>query len=136
MERGSDKVSPRLDEEMAHETEGLVRAGRSTHAEEWKDPEPSGEDQPDVDRVPDGTLVGGTPEGMTPGDVAGRAELAGYIGKEAYPVVRAQVIDLVIENNAPDRVIDLVKNLPSDRQFHNVNEIWTAMGGSVESERF
>jgi hypothetical protein len=136
MERGSDKVSPRLDEQMAHETEGLVRSGRSTHAEEWKDPEPSGEDQPDADLVPDGTLVGGVPEGMTADDVEGRAELATYIGKECYPVVRAQVIDLVMENNAPDRIIDLVKSLPSDRQFHNVNEIWTAVGGNVESERF
>ncbi|MFL6239125.1 MAG: DUF2795 domain-containing protein [Actinomycetes bacterium] len=136
MERGSDKVSRRLDEQMQHETEGLVRSGRSTHAEEWKDPEPSGEDQPDADRSPDGTLVGGIPDGMTPDDIEGRAELAGYIGKEAYPLVRAQVIDLVIENNAPDRVVNLVKNLPSDRQFENINDIWTAVGGSVESERF
>src|SRR3954452_1817767 len=136
MQRGSDKVSPRLDEELQHETEGLIRSGHSTHAEEWKDPEPSGEDQPDADLDPDGTLVGGTPEGMTADDVEGRAELAGFIGKGAYPVVRAQLIDLVMEHNAPDRIIDLVKNLPSDRQFHNVNEIWTAAGGHVESERY
>jgi len=136
MERGSDKVNRRLDEELQHETQGLIRSGHSTHAEEWKDPEPSGEDQPDADLAPDGTLVGGTPPGMTADDVEGRAELASYIGKEAYPVVRAQVIDLVMENNAPDRVIDLVKNLPSDRQFQNINEIWIAVGGHVESERF
>ncbi|MDX6288170.1 MAG: hypothetical protein QOG53_3655 [Frankiales bacterium] len=136
MERGSDKHGPRLDDELAHETEGLVRAGRSTHAEEWKDPEPSGEDQPDADRVPNATLVGGTPPGMTPDDIEGRAELATYIGKEAYPAVRAQLIDLVIDRNAPDSIIDLVKNLPSDREFHNVNEIWAAVGGQVESERF
>src|SRR3954467_15504092 len=136
MERGSDKVSPRLDEQMQHETEGLVRSGRSTSAEEWKDPEPSGEDQPDADRVPDGTLVGGTPAGMTADDVEGRAELATYIGKDAYPVVRAQVIDLVMERQAPDRIIDLVKNLPSDREYQNINEIWTAVGGNVESDRY
>jgi hypothetical protein len=136
MERGSDKVSPRIDEQMAHETQGLVRSGHSTHAEEWKDPEPPGEDQPQADRAPDGALVGGLPEGMTAEDIEGRAELATYIGKECYPVVRAQVIDLVIENNAPERVVDLVKNLPSDRQFQNINEIWTAVGGNVETERF
>jgi hypothetical protein len=136
MERGSDKVSPRLDEELQHETEGLVRSGHSTHAEEWKDPEPSGEDQPDADLAPDGTLVGGTPPGMTADDVEGRAELASYIGKDAYPVVRAQLIDLVMERHAPDRIIDLVKNLPSDRQYQNINEIWTAVGGNVESDRY
>lgn len=135
MER-SDKHSPRVDNEMAHETEGLVRSGRSTHAEEWKDPEPSGEDQPDADRVPNATLVGGTPDGMSPDDVEGRAELASYIGKEIYPAVRAQLIDLVMERNAPERVIDLVKNLPSDRQFANINDVWEAVGGSTETTRF
>jgi hypothetical protein len=125
-----------MDDALEHETEGLVRSGHSTHAEEWKDPEPSGEDQPDADLDPDGTLVGGTPAGMTPEDVEGRAELASYIGKDVYPLVRAQVIDLVVERHAPDRVIDLVKNLPSDRQFHNINQIWTAVGGHVETERY
>ena len=136
MERGSDKVSPRADEELKHQTEGLVRSGHTTHAEEWKDPEPVGEDQPDADRVPDGTLHGGVPQGMSAEDLEGRAELAGYIGKDAYPLVRAQVIDLVIEGSAPQRVIDLVRNLPSDRQFATINEVWTALGGHVEAERF
>ena len=136
MERGSDKHGFRLDDAMASETEGLVRSGRSTHGEEWKDPEPTGEDQPDVDRAPSDSMVGGTPEGMSVEDVEGRAELASYIGKEAYPAVRAQLIDLVMDRRAPDRVIDLVKNLPSDRQFNNVNEVWAALGGKVETERF
>lgn len=135
MDRGSDKVSPRLDDELKHETEGLVRSGHSTHAEEWKDPEPVGEDQPDADLAPDGTLHGGTPEGMDPDDVEGRSELASYLGKDCYPMVREQVIDLVMDRNAPERVIDLVRNLPAGREFTNVNEIWTALGGGVESAR-
>jgi hypothetical protein len=49
VERGSDKHSPMRDDQLKHETEGLVRAGHGTHAEEWADPEPSGEDQPDAD---------------------------------------------------------------------------------------
>ena len=129
MDRGSDKVSPREDEQRKHETQGLVRSGHGTHAEEWKDPEPVGEDQPSM------TLVGGTPEGMAPDDVEGRSELAGYLGKDCYPLVREQVLDLVIDNHAPQRVVDLVRRLPSGREFVNVNEIWTALGGNVESSR-
>jgi hypothetical protein len=136
VERGSDKVSPRRDDELKHETEGLVRSGHSTHAEEWKDPEPVGEDQPDVDRAPQGTLHGGTPAGMTADDVEGRAEMASYVGKAAYPLVREQVLDLVIDAKAPDRVINLVRELPSGREFHNANELWEAVGGHVESQRF
>ncbi len=86
--------------------------------------------------APDGTLVGGVPEGMTADDVEGRAELATYLGKGSYPMVRAQVLDLVMERNAPERIIDLVRRLPAGTQFHNANEVWTAVGGSVESERF
>ena len=136
MDRGSDKVSPRADEELKHQTQGLVRSGHTTHAEEWKDPEPIGEDQPDADLAPDGTLHGGTPAGMTGDDVEGRAELAGYIGKDAYPLVGQQVLELVIDGQAPARVIDLVRRLPSGREFHNINDIWISLGGHVEADRF
>jgi hypothetical protein len=135
VDRGSDKVSPRRDEELKHETQGLIRSGHSTHAEEWKDPEPVGEDQPDADLVPNGSLLGGTPNGMEPDDVAGRSELASFLGKDCYPMVREQVIDLVIDRNAPERVVDLVRGLPSGREFTNVNDIWTALGGHVETTR-
>lgn len=136
MERGSDKVSPRADEELKHQTQGLVRSGHTTHAEEWKDPEPIGEDQPDADLAPGGTLHGGTPSGMTGDDIEGRAELAGYIGKDAYPLIGQQVLELVMDGQAPARVIDLVRRLPSGREFHNINDIWTSLGGHVEAERY
>ena len=136
MDRGSDKHSPLRDDELKHETDGLIRSGRATHAQEWKDPEPSGEDQPDADRAPDGTLHGGVPNGMSEEDVEGRAEVASYIGKDSYPMVREQILELVMDRQAPTRVIDLVRKLPSGREFHNVNEVWTAVGGATESERF
>jgi hypothetical protein len=136
VERGSDKHSPMRDDQLKHETEGLVRSGHSTHAEEWKDPEPAGEDQPDADRAPDSTMLGGTPDGMEPDDVEGRSEIASYLGKDCYPMVREQVINLAIDRNAPTRVVDVIRRLPSGREFHNVNEIWAAVGGHVEGERF
>ena len=136
MDRGSDKHGARRDDELKHETEGLVRGRHSTHAEEWKDPEPSGEDQPDADVAPDSTLHGGTPRGMDPDDIDGRTELASYLGKGSYPMVREQVINLLIDHHAPTRVVDLSRELPSGREFHNVNEIWAAVGGKVERERF
>jgi len=136
MERGSDKHSPRLDEALQHETEGLVRSGRDTHAEEWKSAEPAGEDQPDVDRVPHGSYVGGTPAGMDPDDVEGRSELASYLGKDLYPAVREQLIGRAVDENAPARLVDVLRRLPSGRTFENVSEVWTTLGGHVEAERF
>lgn len=135
MDRGSDKHSPLKDEALKHETEGMVRAGRDTHAEEWKSAEPSGEDQPDSDLAPDATLTGGTPDGMSPDDVAGRAEVASYLGKEIYPAVREQLIGAAMDRNAPDRVVGLIKQLPSGREFQNINDVWITLGGGVEQHR-
>jgi hypothetical protein len=42
--RSSDKHGPVLDDEMKTEVEGELRAGRSTRAEPWRDPEPIEQD--------------------------------------------------------------------------------------------
>lgn len=135
MERGSDKHNPRVDDQMAHETEGMVRAGRSTHAQEWKDPEPSGEDQPDVDRDPAGTLQGATPAGMTADDVEGRTELARYLGRHAFPSPGAQLALAAQEQGAPDAIVARLQGLASDRIYENLQEAWLALGGHVEDGR-
>ncbi|RJK93809.1 DUF2795 domain-containing protein [Vallicoccus soli] len=135
MERGSDKHSARQDDALAHETEGLVRAGRSTHAEEWKDPEPSGEDQPDVDLVPDGTLTGGTPEGMTPEDVERRSALAQALGRHLWPATREEVVSAAQQGQAPGVVLTDLARLPGGREYQNVQEVWEAIGGGVETHR-
>jgi len=136
VERGSDKHGFRLDEQLKHEVSGMVRSGVSTHAEEWKDPEPSGEDQPDVDRAPDTTLVGGVPEGTTEADIEGRSELAAAIGKEVWPATAAVLQARARESGASDRVLDRLSELPGDRTYRNIQEVWSALGGGAEQHRF
>ena len=46
----TDKHGRLLDEELQHETRGLVQGNRSSRAEEWRDPQPAGEYQPTGDR--------------------------------------------------------------------------------------
>lgn len=48
MERGSSKHSSREDDEVKHELDGTLRGNRSSRAEEWRDPEPPADDDPDV----------------------------------------------------------------------------------------
>ena len=136
MERGSDKHGPRLDEALEHETEGLVRSGHDTHAEEWKSPEPSGEDQPDVDLAPDSTLVGAPPPGMTEADVESRSELATYLHPRAFPAVQTELMEEARRNHAPDAILDRLRDVPSGREYANVGEVWRALHGGTESERF
>lgn len=136
MERGSDKHGFRLDGQLKHETEGLVRSGRDTRAEQWKSAEPSGEDQPDVDLVPDGTLAGGTPDGIDETDVEGRSELATYLPRSAFPAVGELLMEVARKAHAPDRVLDRIRLLPSGREFVNVQDVWSALGRGAEQHRF
>ena len=50
MERGNAKHSSREDDELKHELDGTMRGNRSSRAEEWRDPEPPADDDPDVPR--------------------------------------------------------------------------------------
>ena len=136
MERGSDKHGFRVDDAMAAETEALQRSGHESHTEEWKEAEPSGEDQPSADLVPGGTLTGGVPEGLTPSDVEGRSELATYLGPAVYPANRTVLEDRAAEQNAPDRILEQLRRLPDGREFENLADVWTALGGGTEQTRF
>ena len=135
MERGSDKHSARMDEALEAEVAGLIRAGHDNR-EDWNSPEPSGEDQPDVHLVPNGTLSGGVPDGMTEQDVERRSELAGFLGR-VWPATGAQLVDIAAGNEAPDSVLGTLRALPPGRVFDNLQDVWaTVSGGHVESHRF
>lgn len=130
-----DKVSARQDDALKHQLEGMLRSGHSTHAQEWRDPEPSGEDQPDVDAEPDGTLHGGVPDGMSAGDVEDRSEVASFLGR-VYPADRDTLIATAREHQAPDRILDLLERLPPGQDFTNLQDVWAALGGGTEEHRF
>ena len=135
MERGSDKHSARMDDALDSEVSGLLRSGHDSR-EDWNSPEPSGEDQPDVDLVPNGTLSGGVPDGMDEADVERRSELAGFLGR-IWPATGAQLVEVATGNDAPDSVLGTLRALPPGRVFDNLQDVWSAVsGGHVESHRF
>ncbi len=136
MERGSDKHGPHVDDAMKHDVEGEMRAERSTHVHEWSEPEPSGEDQPDVEAEPEGPLLGGTPPGMSQQDVEVRSDLARYLGKNIYPADRDRLIEIMRGHQAPDRLIAMVEKLPAGNEFTSLQEVAAALGHGVESQRF
>jgi hypothetical protein len=141
MERGSDKHSGRLDDAMKGETAGLVHGGHDPRIEESRSAEPSGEDQPAVSLTGDYVDVSGTPEGMTPEDVEGRSELASWLGRASFPAVREQLLQHVMDEDAPDEIVDQVRALPAGREFVNAGEVWRALhaggdGEHVETHRF
>ena len=124
--------SPRLDEAMASEVEGMVRAGRSTHAEESLDPEPSGEDEPAVERSAGGDPVGGTPEGVDADTVRLRAELARWLDRADFPSTGADLVEAARDHRAPDAVAEQLAALPEGQTFDDVGEVVRALGHSTE----
>jgi hypothetical protein len=125
MERGNTKHGPRLDDEMAHEVRGLVQgAPADSRVEEFRDPEPSGEDQPE----PRGHLAGGAPPGMTYEEVEERSRLGRYIPRSSLPGDREALVIGASQLNAPDDVLAELARLPAGETFQTVNEVWAALG--------
>jgi hypothetical protein len=126
MERGSDKVNPRVDAELEQETQGLQRgAPVDSRAEDFRKQEEGGEDQP----APDAR-----PEVETQAEA--RAELARHLEPSAFPADRQALLAAAEEQHATEAVLGLLKQLPEDRTFQNVEEVWEALGGEPDQPRF
>lgn len=136
MQRGSDKHGPARDDALAHDLGGLGRSTHESRAEEWREQEPSGEDQPDVDLAPDTDLDGGTPPGMSQRDVNVRTDLAKRLGKDVYPADRDTLLRRLAEVQAPDRLVDMVRRLPVGHRYANLREVSEALGLHSEAHRF
>ncbi|NJC86888.1 DUF2795 domain-containing protein, partial [Planosporangium mesophilum] len=127
MERGNSKHGPRLDDEMEHEVRGMLQGGVETRVEEWRDPEPPGEDQPTATRAPRGYERAGAPIGMTPEEVDQRSRIGRFIPMSALPGDRDDLLAAAEEMEAPDDVIDRLASLPADRVFETINQVWAAL---------
>lgn len=132
----SGQSSPRVDDARNAEVEGTVRGGHGNRVEEWRDPEPSGEDQPPSDRDPVGFGSAAPPPGMAPGDVEVRTETARFLGTDSFPADRERLVAVAQENQATDAVLDRLRGLPGDREYTNLQEVMFASGVGVEDHRF
>jgi Protein of unknown function (DUF2795) len=135
MERASSKHGPHLDEEMAHEVRGIVQGGTDSRVEEFHDPEPAGEDQPDPSYVPEGPATPGAPPGMTPEEVDERSNLGRFIPMSSLPGDRERLLAGAREMNAPDEVISQLAKLPPGETFETVSQAWAALGHHNEARR-
>ncbi|QOV34348.1 DUF2795 domain-containing protein [Streptomyces ferrugineus] len=124
MQRGSDRLSVHRDDEMKHELQGLLRSGHPTRTEEWHDPEPSAEDDPQV---------AGGPVGW-PGPSAAsletvRLELARILGRSAFPAGPRDLISELRRGYAPDALVESLERLPRGTRYANVQELAEALTG-------
>ena len=129
----STKHNPRLDEELEHETQGMMKAERATRAHEWREVEPVAEGEPDIDADPAGTLVGGTPVGMTQDAVVARAELARWLDRADFPSTGPELVEAARDHRAPDVVAAELERLPAGETYERIGDVVRALGYPTET---
>jgi hypothetical protein len=121
VERGSNHHSPRVDDELAHETQSLVRgAPVEARAEEWRQQEAPADGEP----APDSHV--------SVDDIELRSLLAISLRPSAFPGWRDGLIAVAEEEHAEERVLEWLTSLPDDVEFVNVEQVWEALGGQYE----
>lgn len=129
MERGSDKHSPRVDEELDHETRSLQQgAPIESRVEEFREQEGPGEDQP----TPEPRLTEGPTGSLDLDDAEARSEIARYLDPSAFPADREGLVANAEANNAPEAVLERLQALPAGRTYEAMPDIWAGLGGTVE----
>jgi hypothetical protein len=133
IDRGSDKSGPRIDEERARDTESMERgAPVPSRAEEFREVEGAGDDEP----APDARLSGNRgmvpEEQLGPDELEARSEIARHLDPSVFPADREALLQTAVDNNAPASVMDRLADLPEDVTFENVQMVWESLGGSVE----
>jgi hypothetical protein len=131
LERGSDKHSPRVDEELDRETRSLQQGSPvESRVEEFREQEGPGDGQP----TPDARLAGGraTAASLDLDDAEARADIARFLTPSAFPADREALLADARGNQAPEAVLERLQALPGGRRYENVQDVWGALGGTVE----
>jgi hypothetical protein len=125
------KHGPREDEAIKRELRSELQAKRATRAEEWLEPEPPGEDEPEATWVLQGR-PGGTPPGEDWDMIELRSDLARHLDRTAFPATREHLLEVLTAHQAEQRLLDLVSSLPEDARFANLGEVLRALGLPIE----
>jgi hypothetical protein len=125
---------------MAHEVQTHLQGrGAGGRAEEWRQPEPAGEDQPEIGWIPGGTRdirAGGAPGDLTADEVEARSRLGRYLDLSALPGDREALRRSAEEHREPADVLDELDRLPAGATYRTVNEVWAALGHTNETSRW
>src|SRR5947209_7441666 len=133
MDRGSDKHTPRIDEELKHDTGSLVHgAPVESRADEGREQEGPGDDEP----TPDALLTGEAAPAQNPDtlghdEIEARTELARHLEPSVVPADRAALLASARRLQAPAAVVERLSALP-DGTFEHMEAVWEALGGRVE----
>ncbi|MDY0812700.1 DUF2795 domain-containing protein [Kitasatospora purpeofusca] len=115
MQRGSNPIGPRQDDQRKHELQGYLKSGQSTHAEDFHDPEPPADDDP----------AAGSAHGSL------QTEIARHLGRAAFPTDTAGLLSALEEAHAPGELVDNLRRLPQDGRYKTAADVSRALGESA-----
>ncbi|MER7840030.1 DUF2795 domain-containing protein [Streptomyces sp. NPDC096040] len=124
MQRGSDRLSVHRDDEMKHELQGLLRSGHPTRTEDWNDPEPPADDDPEMYRAPMQPWTSEQPSLATV-----RLELARSLTRHDFPAQPSELARVLRRGNAPDALVQRVSRLPRSTRYRNLLALAEAVVG-------
>ncbi|HEX3425758.1 MAG TPA: DUF2795 domain-containing protein [Acidimicrobiales bacterium] len=128
MDRQSDKHSPRVDDQMEHEVRSMLQ-GAPVESR-------SDEDRFQEGPVPDTNTRPLPPPGdLTDEELDRRALLAASLRPSAFPTSKAALLAVAEDEHAPDEVLNWLRQLPDDRHWDTVEQVWEALGGPAESRK-
>jgi hypothetical protein len=130
-EETGGKYGPREDDALKKQMRGDLQARRATRAEEWREPEAPGEDEPEATYVLEGH-PGGTPPGEDWDTIELRSHLARHLDRTAFPATREHLIEVLQAHQAEDQLIDLVSALPEGATFASFRDVLEALGIPIE----
>lgn len=121
MERGNTKHGPLQDEQLAHETEGMVRGGpQPARTEEWREPEP-------VDD-PRELFEAETTEAAEAEAIELRSELARLLTRDEFPLTRSELLAILDDKGASAALVARVSALPEQQRYRSTHEVLDALG--------
>jgi hypothetical protein len=128
MERETTKHNPRVDDQMVHESSGLLQGRSYGEGREEGFSQESPDDDPGAGRRPEVEIPN---VAVQPDEADLRAELAASLRPSAFPGSADDLRAVAREEFAPQPVLDLLAILP-DGTYQTVAEVWEATGGDVE----
>jgi hypothetical protein len=126
-EQVSGTHGPREDDALKREVRSELQAKRATRAEEWLEPEPPGEDEPEASWVLAGR-PGATPPGQDWDTIELRSDLARHLDRTVFPATKAGLLEALAAHQAEQRLVDLLAALPDSATFANLGELLRALG--------
>jgi hypothetical protein len=129
---------PRVDDELKRQAEGHTRgAPPGSRAEEWREPEPPAEGEPEVSATPEADTQARSdlPQNMSPYEIEERSRFGQYLPRSLFPADRRELLRAAQEAGAPDDIIDDLRQLPSGETFENPARAWAALDHKLD-QRF